>query len=351
MSAFTEQEGHSSVNQTESALDDDNKDKQHKAGTDVLNNSQSSPKFENEHRERPVLVKIEGTLLKLKHKPSTFSSWKKRYFRVYPEDETLRYFNTEKEASAENAKPLKVFEVGHILKVHSVDNYTFQIIFRGSSETVVILRASSSEEKMRWVHHLHLFVRELTAYANWLCLSNLTAEPQVKECSGYLSKLKRTPTNFSTSWNKRFFRINTADKTLEYYNKEPKDYSSIASDRRVINLDQVVEVRVLDPWTFQLEVHDRPSSPKSTDTKDSTDSAKRVASVQLSSGSKSFFCLQAKTPNEQNEWRAIIENYVAELAKFKNIETLKERAMDHRRSVTFNAMEMELERVMNATGT
>ena len=48
---------------------------------------------------------------------------------------------------------------------------------------------------MRWVHLLHLYVRELTAHANWLCLSNLSFEPEIKACSGYLSKLKRTPPN------------------------------------------------------------------------------------------------------------------------------------------------------------
>lgn len=77
--------------------------------------------------------------------------------------------------------------------------------------------------------------------------------------------------------------------------------------------------------------------------------SKRVASLQLQSGGMNYYCLQAKTPGEQTEWRAIIENYVAELAKHRNIKALKERALDHRRSVTFNAMEMELERVMNAT--
>lgn len=170
-------------------------------------------------------------------------------------------------------------------------------------------------------------------------------EPEVKEFSGHLSKLKRTPTSFSTSWNKRFFRINTVDKTLEYYNKEPKEYIPIPSDRRVIPLGQVVEVRVLDPWTFQLEIQERTGSmlPENV-----TPDLKRVTSLQLTSGNKTFFCLQAKNTNEQNEWRSIIENYVSDLSKHRRIKNLEERALDNRRSVTFNAMEMELERVMNA---
>jgi hypothetical protein len=68
---------------------------------------------------------MEGSLLKLKHKPATFSSWKKRYFRVNPTDETLCYYESEKEAQAQAGEgkevvPRKSFEVGHILKVDRV---------------------------------------------------------------------------------------------------------------------------------------------------------------------------------------------------------------------------------------
>lgn len=221
----------------------------------------------------------------------------------------------------------------------------------------------------------------MQGYANWLCLSNLAFEPELKECSGFLYKLKRTPTSFSTSWNKRFFMINTSKKTLEYFNKEPKEGTdtSLASDRRVIDLGQLVEVRVVDPWTFQLEVRDGyvsssspSSSPEEHDDNDNNNfndndndtnansnnktggtppvsPTNRVSSVQLRAGGMNYFCLQAKTPDEQNEWRAIIENYVADLRKYRSIKNLEQRALDHRRSVTNNAMDVEMERVMMHT--
>ena len=183
----------------------------------------------------------------------------------------------------------------------------------------------------------------LQAYANWLCVSNVSFEPEIKPMSGHLSKLKRTPTSFSTSWNKRYFRINAEDKTLEYFNKEPKSSDSTPNDRRVIHLDNVVEVRVMDPWTFQLEVKEIHSHSHDV----GNGERERVHSVQLRSGGMNFFCLQAKTPNEQTEWRTNIENYVNELQKYNRIRTLEERALDARRSVTTNAMDMELERVMD----
>lgn len=285
-----------------------------------------------EERTRPVPALVEGYLDKLKHKPSSISSWNRRFFKVDPSSESLLYYKSEKATA-----PLKVFKLKNILKVQSVDNYSFQIVFKGSNEMVLFLRAASDAEKMRWVHHLSLFVRELTSYTNWLCLSNHVAEPVIKPLQGYLSKLKRTPTSMSSSWNKRYFRINVEDKTLEYFNKEPSKGATHFSDRRIIELAQIVEVRVVDPWTFQLEVQ----------TEFSPEKAKRVASALLGTGGMTYYCLQAKTPGEQNEWRSVIENYIAELSKYKSILRLREKAADYRRSVTFNAMEVELEKLIN----
>lgn len=112
----------------------------------------------------------------------------------------------------------------------------------------------------------------------------------------------------------------------------------------------MVEVRVVDPWTFQLEVQESKLPPLSDDD-GSKPTAKRVTSVQLKSGGMDYFCLHARTPSEQIEWRSVIKNYVSELAKHQNIKRLQQRTLDHRRSVTFNAVDMELERVMNNTTT
>ena len=72
---------------------------------------------QEKRRERPVPHPSEGYLLKLKHSPSTMSSWNKRYFKVDPQNETLSYFNTEKDAYSCNSTPRKVFKLSHISKV------------------------------------------------------------------------------------------------------------------------------------------------------------------------------------------------------------------------------------------
>ena len=164
-------------------------------------------------------------------------------------------------------------------------------------------------------HSVFLLYTE-QGYANWLCLSNLTFEPEIKECSGYLSKLKRTPTSFSTSWNKRFFKINTTDKTLEYFNKEPKEENtSLCSDRRVIDLAQLMEVRVVDPWTFQLEVRDphaaASSSPRANTQEDHTiDSTPQQSNQSAIEGRRDeLFLLTSQNP----WWTEWVARYYWEL--------------------------------------
>ena len=82
-----------------------------------LQSPTSSSKGTPRTKTRPVCHEMEGYLYKLKHKPSTFSSWNKRYFKIEPNNETLCYYENEKESTEGVKKALKVFELGHILKV------------------------------------------------------------------------------------------------------------------------------------------------------------------------------------------------------------------------------------------
>lgn len=92
-------------------------DKHEKDENDEKKGEQKQEVEVEQRRERPVAHPSEGYLLKLKHAPSTFSSWNKRYFKVDPQNEILSYFNTEKDAYKYNATPRKVFKLGHISKV------------------------------------------------------------------------------------------------------------------------------------------------------------------------------------------------------------------------------------------
>jgi hypothetical protein len=119
--------------------------------------SDSQPQSEPE-RQRPVPEDIFGTLLRLKNKPSTFSSWDTRFLSVDPRTESLHFHLQEKDRFL---MPLQVVPLAHINKVQAVDRCSLQLLVKGKPETVIFLRASSCEDKLRWVHHLELFLREL----------------------------------------------------------------------------------------------------------------------------------------------------------------------------------------------
>lgn len=114
-------------------------------------------------RERPVAEEMSGSLLRLKNKPSTFSSWDSRFVRINSGREELEFFSSEKDQYLE---PLQSLSLAHICRAQSVDKYSLQIIVKGKPETVIFLRAPSPEDKMRWVHNLELFLRELRVRFN-----------------------------------------------------------------------------------------------------------------------------------------------------------------------------------------
>ena len=123
----------------------------------------------SESRDRPVIEELSGSLLRLKNKPSTFSSWDTRFLCVDSARECLNFFSSEKDRYME---PLQSLPLSHINRVQAVDTHSLQLIVKGKPETVIFLRASSPEEKMQWVHHLDLFIRELQVSSSHHTLLN-----------------------------------------------------------------------------------------------------------------------------------------------------------------------------------
>lgn len=290
-------------------------------------------------QKRPIPEEVSGSLLRLKNKPSTFSSWDSRFLKVNPAREELEFYPAEKDQYHE---PLQTLPLAHITRVQAVDQFSLQIIVKGKPETVIFLRAASPEEKMRWVHNLELFIRELRAYESWQLLSKMTSEARVEvpEHGGWLYKLRRTPT-FGPSWNKRYFRLSPTDQTLDYFNSVPKKGSD-PKDRRSIELASIVDVRTIDPWTFQIEVKEemqgsapgaekdpRPEGQEGQEGQEpplSPRSARRLAKQDsVQAGNMSYFCLQAKTRAEQTEWKSVLENCLMDLAVVKECEFLGDR--------------------------
>ena len=356
-------------------------------------------------RQRPIPGSICGSLLRLKNKPSTFSSWDSRFLSVHPPSESLLFFSSEKDRDRhdkdKDVEPLQSLPLSKINKVQGVDQFSLQILVKGKPETVIFLRATSPEDKMRWVHHLELFLREVKvregvrrelallrfeftllvltlienhqtidfrhcavwymymyyltniqhrthdayiaitvlyalcnicfdwncwlactctspqSYESWLQLSQMTHEASIQEHEGYLKKLKRTPPGQSlssslSSWNTRYFRINPTAFTLEYFSRAPKEGKEDPKDKRSIMLSKIVDVRSIDPWTFQIEVKEDVKQEQNADEASNPRQLNKQNS-SLQSGNMSYFCLQAKTQDEQAEWKSILENYLMDL--------------------------------------
>ena len=135
----------------------------------------------------------------------------------------------------------------------------------------------------------------------------MSEEPSIEEYEGYLYKLKRNPPTIGSSWNKRFFRINSKSKTLEYFDSAPKGEDE-PKDKRSIKLDKIVDTRSIDPWTFQIEVKEEVSSRNVANSKDLS-----KQSSTLQSGNMSYYCLQAKNQEDHLKWKSILENYVMDM--------------------------------------
>lgn len=270
-----------------------------------------------EKKERPVVEGLSGCLLQLKNKPSSFSSWDNRYLSIDPSKEIINFFSSEKDR---NQQPLQSIPLANVSKVQSVDQNSFQIIVKGKPETVVFLRATSPEEKMRWVHHLDLFIAELTAYERWMLLSKEARKPTIEPREGYLLKLKRNPPSIGSSWNKRYFRVNTSQCTLDYFNKKPKEGTE-PKDKRTINLSKLVDIRSIDPWTIQLEVKEETESSSDAENLGEKNLIKKQRST-LQSGNISFYCLQAKSQEEHSEWKSLLENFFVDNALYHDCKLL-----------------------------
>jgi hypothetical protein len=162
-------------------------------------------------------------------------------------------------------------------------------------------------------------VFRVQAYESWLMLSKLTRVAAVQPHEGWLKKLKRTPPALGSSWNRRYFRLNPAELTLEYFTSKPRDKDKDQDkDKRTILLSKITCVRSIDPWTFQLEVKCEEWEREGEGGEEGAAAAgsrKKLAkqSSSLQSGSMSYFCLQARTQDEQVEWKSILEMYLMDL--------------------------------------
>jgi len=204
--------------------------------------------------KKPVLPLIFGYLYKLKHKPSIFGSWTKRYFKTNPTKGTLCYYNnyessripviqstinttnnsTNTNTTNTTTNDTTAASVNAVSKVVPQDNYLrsfdiskgnytievmneciFQIILKGSIEYILIFKTNTSAEKDIWVKQLQQYIIDLIDYNHTVSIETLT--PVLNLNITGLYKLKSIPTAFGT-WNMRYFHIK--NQQIIYYQTE-----------------------------------------------------------------------------------------------------------------------------------
>ena len=70
--------------------------------------------------------------------------------------------------------------------------------------------------------------------------------PKVPDLDGYLLKLKHKLSLFG-SWNRRYFKVNAATRSLEYYQTKEAPQCS-----KAIHLDAIQSISKFDELTFQI---------------------------------------------------------------------------------------------------
>lgn len=118
---------------------------------------------------KPTLPKLEGYLNKLKHKPSFFSDWSSRYFKINAATEKFEYYNNGEESLLPDTKPSRSFSmVDGSVETWPLSDTMFQIEFCDGIRFVIIMDASSIEERDRWLYPLQKYLKDLKQYKVWL---------------------------------------------------------------------------------------------------------------------------------------------------------------------------------------
>ena len=188
---------------------------------------------------------------KLKHKPSYFGSWVRRYWKINVRTESLEYYTSEEESN-KGTNPHRIIPIKNIIAVRSIGDYFMQFIVMTEIRQQVIynLKCEQTDVKDIWVQDLGDYFRNLKEYEEALRRNTPVSKPIPTLTEGFLYKLKHKPSNFG-SWNRRYFKIDPIENTFKYYK------SNTSSDiRHCFQMSEISAVRQADEWTLQVELGD-----------------------------------------------------------------------------------------------
>lgn len=110
-------------------------------------------------------------------------------------------------------------------------------------------------------------------------------KPTPPDVDGYLLKLKHKQSLLG-SWNRRYFRVNAEEETLEYFRTKPTEGSDQRPDFSM-PLHSITSVHKFDELSFQIESTDR------------------------------ALFLRAESAAEHSCWLEALQTYTAERQKYK----------------------------------
>ena len=95
---------------------------------------------------KPIPTLTEGYLFKLKHKPSNFGSWNKRFFKIDPIENTFKYYKSSGSSDVKHC-----FQMSEIAAVRQADEWTVQVELGDPMTEIYTLQAPSKEDFIMWM--------------------------------------------------------------------------------------------------------------------------------------------------------------------------------------------------------
>jgi hypothetical protein len=179
----------------------------------------------------------------------------------------------------------------------------FQLEFCDGVKFVIVLNASSTDVRDRWLYPIQKYIKEQKDFKVWETLK--LTEPQCAALQGEFLKLKRTPNAFG-SWNTRYFRLNVGgNRKLEYHARNPvgsdgKPLSGGETLKKSFDLADIKSVVSIDQWTLQIHIT-------------------RLLSASFKNYEDVIFTLRSDSGDQQSIWLDSLAKYLRLRTEFEEM--------------------------------
>lgn len=116
---------------------------------------------------KPIPTLTEGYLFKLKHKPSNFGSWNKRFFKIDPIENTFKYYKSSGSSDVKHC-----FQMSEITAVRQADEWTVQVELGDPMTEIYTLQAPSKEDFIMWMTSIEKYLEDKRTYDDWVMMQS-----------------------------------------------------------------------------------------------------------------------------------------------------------------------------------